>query len=333
MQKKSVTLKTIAEELNLSVTAVSRALKDGGNISDRTKERVRQAVQRLNYQPNAIAESLRCSRTKTLGLVISDSSLSFFGMLIEGIEGVASQSGYNIILSHAGGNRLREMEAVRSLAGKRIDGLLLAASTLTAPHYREFLESFGIPYMFLVRSPDYPADYIINDNCYGVYEMMKYLIHTGSRKIYLINVSSEISSSRYRRKGYEDALREEGIAADETWICEAAPTMEAGYQAMKAIFARDAAADAVYCGCDLIAIGVMECIFERGLRVPQDVRVASYDDIEFAAYLKVPLTTVRQPKFMIGELGARMMIDKLSGESGKPIHIVLKPELILRQST
>lgn len=333
MKKKTVTLKTVAEDLDLSVTAVSRALRDDKNISSETKEKVKEAVKRLNYQPNAIAESLRVNKTRTLGLVISDGSLSFFGSLIEGIEGVASEKGYNIILSHANGNWKREMEAVNILASKRIDGLFLAASTLTAPEHKAFLDSFGIPYMFLVRNPDYPADYVVNDNYFGVYEMMNYLIKTGSSRIHLLNVSNEISTSRYRRKGYEDALKNAGIPVDPTLIHSALPTVEAGYATMKAILAEDKNVHAVYCGCDMIAIGVMECIMECGLKIPEDIRIASYDDIEFAAYLMVPLTTVRQPRYKIGEFGAMMMIDKLNGNDHGPIHIVIKPELVLRKST
>ncbi len=338
MKKKPVTLKTIAKELDLSVTAVSRALRDGDNISEETKNRVKQAVERLNYQPNLIAKSLRINKTKTIGLVISDSSLSFFASLIEGVEKKAKEKGYNIILSNANCDVKNEMEAVQLLAGKRVDGILLAASMLTSKKYKSFLDAIGIPYIYLVRKPEYEkADYIINDNYYGVYEIINYLIKTGSSRIHFINVSNEITTSKYREKGYEEALKNAGIPYNPDLIHNVPPTIEGGYSAMESILKHDKHVNTVYCGCDMIAIGVMEKILENGLRIPDDIRVASYDDIEFAAYLRVPLTTVRQPRRKIGELGAKMLTEKIESsinESGHDtIHIVLKPEIVIRRST
>ena len=334
--KKAVTLKSIAEELNISITAVSKALRGEGSISKELTSKIKKLAEDMNYQPNSIASSLRTRRTKTLGLVISDSTFSLFASMIEGIEKTASEMGYSIILCNAHSSVEKEKEAVRTLVNKRIDGLLLAASLLTSRKDKEFLDSFEIPYLFLVRKCDYDeGDYVANDNFEGTFQMIDYLIRTGSKKIYFINISSTITTFRERLDGYRQALSSNSIPYSEEIVSNVKPTFEEGYHAMSTLFAREGRENVhtVFCGCDMIAVGVMERILEEGLRIPEDIRVASYDDIEFAAHLRVPLTTVRQPTYKIGKLGAEKLIEKISSESDAPINMVIKPELVLRQST
>lgn len=334
MPKKVVTLKNIAEELGLSITAVSKALRGEGGIGAETVERIKETAKRMNYLPNSVAKSLRTNTTKTLGLIVSDSSFSFFTPVIEGVEKSASEYGYNIILCNAYSNVDKEKEAVRILANKRVDGLVLAASMLNSEEHREFLESFGIPYVFVIRkSETNENDYVINDNAYGSFQMIDYLIKTGSKRICFINIYEKISSYSDRMVGYQKALEENGVDFDEALLYGAKPTVEDGYAAMHRILEAKNKVDAVFCGCDVIAIGAMEAIIEAGLKIPEDIRVAGYDDIEYAAYLRVPLTTVRQPKYKIGKMGTEVLIDKIQGKFEERQNIVLRPDLVLRHST
>jgi DNA-binding LacI/PurR family transcriptional regulator len=334
--KKTVTLKSIAEELNISITAVSKALRGEGSISKELTSKIRKLAEDMNYQPNSIASSLRTRRTKTLGLVISDSTFSFFASMMEGIEKTASEMGYSIILCNAHSSVEKEKEAVRTLVNKRIDGLLLAASMLTSRKDKEFLDSFEIPYLFLVRKCEYDdGDYVVNDNYEGTFQMIDYLIKTGSKKIYFINISNTITTFRERMEGYRAALSTNNIPYNEEIVSNVKPTFEEGYHAMSALLAKEGKGNihTVFCGCDMIAVGAMERILEEGLIIPEDIRVASYDDIEFAAHLRVALTTVRQPTYKIGKLGAEKLIEKITNESEMHINMVIKPELVLRQST
>ncbi len=334
MPKKVVTLKNIAEELGLSITAVSKALRGEGGIGKETVERIKQTAKRMNYLPNSVAKSLRTNTTKTLGLIVSDSSFSFFTPVIEGVEKSASEYGYNIILCNAYSNVDKEKEAVRILANKRVDGLILAASMLNGEEHREFLESFGIPYVFVIRKSETDEnDYVINDNAYGSFQIVDYLIKTGSKRICFINIYEKIASYSDRMTGYKKALEENGIVYNDRLLYGAKPTVEDGYAAMNRILASGDAVDAVFCGCDVIAIGAMEAIIEAGLRIPEDIRVAGYDDIEYAAYLRVPLTTVRQPKYKIGKMGTEVLIDKIQEKFEDRQNIVLRPDLVLRHST
>lgn len=334
IQKKPVTLKTISQKLNISAMAVSKALRDDASISPETRAKVKQLAEELNYRPNAIAQSLRSSETKTLGLVIADSSLSLFAPVIGGVEEKAKELGYNIILSNARSSIENEMEAVRTLVEKRIDGLLLAASTLTSPKYKDFLDSFGIPYVFLMRRCEYEdGNYVISENIAPVSQMINYMIQTGSKKIHFINISDEIVTARDREKGYRQALENSGIDFDPKIVFNVKPQIDAGFHKMSEILEKDDDVSAVFCGCDMIAVGVMESILEHGLKIPEDIRVASHDDIEFAPYLRVPLTTVRTAKEDIGRLGAELLIEKITKHKDLHIRRELKSELVLRQST
>ena len=334
--KKTVTMKTIAEKLGVSVTAVSKAMRGEGSISQELTDKVKKTAKELNYQPNSIASSLRTQRTQTLGLLISDSTLSLFAPLIDGIEKTASEMGYNIILCNAHSSVEKEKEAVRTLVNKRIDGLFLAASLLTSKRDKAFLDALEIPYMFLVRRCEWDkGDFVVNDNTEGTYQMIDYLVKTGSEKIFFINISNTITTYRERLQGYKNALEANKIRYDDTIVSNVKPTYEEGYHAMNKILMKEGVGNvrAVFCGCDMIAVGAMERILEGGLHIPGDIRLASYDDIEFAAHLRVPLTTVRQPTYKIGRLGAEKMIEKIKNQSKSRVNMVIKPELVLRQST
>ncbi len=334
MSKKVVTLKTIAEELNLSITAVSKALRGEKGIGKETVQKVKETAKKMNYQPNSVAKSLRTNMTKTLGLIVSDSSFLFFNPVIEGVEKSASEFGYNIILCNANSNVDKEKEAVRVLANKRVDGIILAASMLNDQEHAEYLDSFGIPYIFAVRKSETDkCDYVINDNENGSFQMVDYLAKTGSSRICFINIYEKISSYSGRMMGYRKALLQNNLPICEDIIFTAKPTVEDGYASMKRIIAAKKDIDAVFCGCDVIAIGVMEAILEAGLKIPTDIRVAGYDDIEYAAYLRVPLTTVRQPKYKMGKMATEVLIDKIQNKYEGWQNIVLWPDLVLRQST
>ena len=331
---KITTLKDIAEHVGLSAQAVSIALNDKGGMSEKTVARVKEAARRLNYTPNIIAKSLRLSRTKTIGVIVSDSSHSFFAKVVKAIEDTATINGYNIILCNTNQSYDTEKRAVNVLINKRIDGLILAASMLTKKEDIDYLKSFGVPFVFLIRrNESEEADYVINDNILGAYNMVNYLIKSGSDRIHFLNLYEESPSGKDRLQGYEKALKEHGIPFRPDLVSNIKPSIEEGYIAMRRLLDKDEDIRTVFCGCDIIGIGVMEAILEKGLRIPENIRVAAYDDIDFAAYLRVPLTTVHQPKEMIGSKGTELLIAKINAGNGEPQHLILKPELIIRQST
>lgn len=331
---RTATLKDVAKEVGLSAMAVSKALNGKGGVSQETMDRIKEAAKRLNYTPNVVAKSLRLNSTKTIGVVVSDSSHSFFAKVVKGIEETASTHGYNIILCNTDQDYEKEKKAIQVLFNKRIDGLILAASMLTKKEDVAFLKSFGVPFVFLIRrSESEEVDYVINDNILGSYQMVNYLIRSGNRNIHFINLYEESPSGMDRLIGYRKALEENNISFDPHLVSNVKPAIEDGYTAMRQLLDKGEDVKTVFCGCDVIGIGVMEAILEKRLKIPEDIKVAAYDDIDFAAYLRVPLTTVRQPKYSIGCKGTELLIDKIKNKSEEAQHLILKPELVIRQST
>jgi DNA-binding LacI/PurR family transcriptional regulator len=329
----AVTLKDIAKEVGVSAMAVSKALNGKGGVSAATEKKIQEAVKRLGYRPNIIAKSLRLANTKTLGVVVSDSSHSFFASVIKGIEETAAREGYSIILCNTDQDHDKEKKAISVLINKRIDGMLLAASMLTRVEDADYLKRFGIPFVFVIRrSESDDVDYVINDNVTGAYLMTSHLISNGSQRIYFINLYKGSPSGEDRLIGYKKALKENNIQYSPELIQNVKPQIEEGYLAMKKLLAEEDDVSTVFCGCDVIAIGAIEAILETGRRVPEDIRVGAYDDIDFAAYLKVPLTTIKQPKYLLGEKATELLIEKIKTKNSVSKHIILDPELIVRRS-
>lgn len=236
---KTTTLKDVAKELGLSAMAVSKALNGKGGVSHETMDRIKDAVERLNYTPNVVAKSLRLNSTKTIGVVVSDSSHSFFAKVVKGIEETASGYGYNIILCNTDQNYEKEKKAIQVLFNKRIDGLILAASMLTKKEDVAFLRSFGIPFVFLIRrSESEEVDYVINDNTLGSYQMVDYLIKAGSSAIHFINLYEESPSGADRLVGYRKALEENGLPFDPKLVTNIKPTIEDGLSTMRQLLNR-----------------------------------------------------------------------------------------------
>ena len=334
MQRKNTTLKDIALEAGVSTTAVSKVLNNRGGISKDTENRIREIAKRLNYSPNIVAKSLKVNRTKTIGFVVSDSSHSFFGSVIKGAEERAANFGYNIILTNTNRSRQNEKKAISILLGKRIDGLLLASSMLTKGEDIAYLDSLNIPYAFLIRrSEDKKAPFVGNDNVDGAYNIVSYLLQTGSKEIYFLNMTKESTSSIARLKGYRRALDEYGIKFNQELVYNSQPDISEGYSTVRSIFESGKTIKALFCGCDILSIGAMEAILENNLRIPEDVRVCGYDDIEFAAYLRRPLTTIHQPKEIIGVKGIELLINRIENKDDKQNIFILKSELVVRQST
>lgn len=331
--KKAATLKDIASELGISANTVSKAINKKSGVSDKTVKIVMETAARLKYVPNSVAKSLRSSSTKTLGVVVSDSSHFVFSNIIKGIEEKASNMGYSIILCNTGQDHEREKKAVELLAGKRIDGMILAATMLTETMDIEYIKSFNIPFVFLMRrSEGYDVDHVINDNIMGEYHITDHFIRQGHQKIHFLNLSNSRQIADDRLKGFKKAFVENDLEPDMSIIYNIEPYKKDGYNAMKEILEKHNNIEAVVCGCDLIAIGAIEAILENGLRVPEDIKVAGYDDIDLAADLRVPLTTVRQPKYEIGSKGAELLINKIMYKIDDTKHVVLKPELVVRSS-
>jgi DNA-binding LacI/PurR family transcriptional regulator len=329
---KPVTIKDLAEKAGVSAMSVSNALNNRGKLSEETKRHIIKIARELNYMPNLVAKSLRKAQTRTIGVIMSDSSQYVFSKLLLGIEQEASKTGYSILLANTDQKKDLEIKAIDLLVSKRIDGLLIAAPLAVGEGDIERLKSLKVPFVFLMRTSGFEGvEFVTNDNLQGGYIGMKHLYETGERNFGFLPINSP--SGRRRMEGCEKFLLEKNIFIKKYPAESSRPQIGDGYAAMKRLLARGFRSGAVCCGCDLIAVGALKAIFEVNLSVPEDFRLIGYDDFDMAPYLRVPLTTIRQPTYQIGVEGFHLLINRLN-QPDSPYHkIILEPELIIRNST
>jgi len=333
----SVTMRDIAELAGVSLITVSRALNNKPDVNKETRARILAIAQELSYTPNVLARALVSGNSETLGVVVSDNANPFCAAQIRGIEETARAGGYGVILCNASESYDLELEAIRMLREKRVDGILITP-VQPESHYIQRLKEDGIPFVLLNRHMDDPdIDCVLNDNFQGAYEATKHLVELGHRRIVHITCEHHVSSVRERLAGYRQALEEAGIPYDPHLVFYTDMTLEGGYCQAKAVMERvSPRPTAVFTFDDLMAIGVLKALREMGIRVPDDVALVGYDDIEVAPFVEPPLTTVAQQAYEIGQRGTQILLERLQwpeDEEWKPYRVVFKPELKVRGST
>lgn len=328
------TIKDIAKKANVSINTVSRALNGKDDVKVQTRERILNIAKKINYTPNYLAKSLVIKQTKTLGVIVTDNANPFYATMIKGIEDFACQRGYNIILCNTDEDTNRELKALQLLSEKRVDGILITPTRSTKKSILDF-KRLNIPFILLNRFSDIDdIDYVKTDHVYGAQLAVNRLLEIGRKRIAYIGGPAKISSVAERLEGSRKAMKQKGLSPRKLIIEHANLKMEDGYSAMKNLLNSEITPDGVFVYSDLMAIGAMNAIKEAGLKIPDDIAVVGYDDIEFASYLEIPLTTIRQARYEIGNKSAAIIIDKLENKKEKHLtrHIVLTPELIIRKS-
>ncbi|HEY0068466.1 MAG TPA: LacI family DNA-binding transcriptional regulator [Chloroflexia bacterium] len=331
----STTLEEIARYAGVSRSTVSRVMNDHPNVDQETRARVRSVAESLNYQPNVAARSLAAGRTHILGLVIpmGVSALftdPYFPLLIQGIASACNANEHSVMLWLAEPEYERRM--IRQvLQGGLIDGVILASALLDDPML-EALRKRGLPFILVGRLPtDNEVSYVDVDNVNSAREIVAYLLRLGHRRVATISGPSNMIAGADRLQGYLLALRNRAITPDPALIVEADFTEEGGYIAMQRLVPH--APEAVFVASDAMAVGALRALREAGLRVPEDIAIAGFDDIPFAARTDPPLTTVRQPIQRMGALAAETLIDMISHPQPQPRRIILPTELAIRESS
>mgnify|MGYP005836940369 CR=1 FL=1 len=332
-----VTMRDIARRAGVSVITVSRALNNRPDVSKATRARILAIAQECNYAPNVLARALASGDSKTLGLIVADSANPFYAKIIRGVEDTASSQGYGVILCNTNEDPDHELRAHQLLREKRVDGVLTTSIRSGSAPLRRLQEE-GIPFVLLNRYlDDLDADCVLNDNRQGAYEATAHLCRLGHRRIAHLTGSDQISSVRERLAGYRQALKEHDIPYDERLVLRCDLRLEGGYQCVKASMADPGPRPtAIFTYSDLLAIGTLKALRELRLRVPGDVALVGYDDIEFAAFVDPPLTTAAQFMYEIGQTGAQILLERIRGpeeELRTPRRVVFRPELRIRASS
>ncbi|EMR02190.1 HTH-type transcriptional repressor CytR [Cesiribacter andamanensis AMV16] len=338
MKSSQITIKDIARALKISPSTVSRALKDHPDISPATKLAVRELAQELDYQPNSVALSLRKSRTHTLGVVIPQIVHHFFSTVIAGIEDVANDAGYQVIICQSNESYEREVQSVQALLGSRVDGMLVsvAQDTQEVRHFQNLINK-GMPLVFFDRMVEgLEASSVVVDDFGGAYRATEHLIRQGRKKIAHLAGPENLMISSSRQKGYRQALEDFGFRMQPDLVITAGLTIEEGSEAMRKLLNSGQRPDAIFAANDPLAIGALKFLKTQGISVPEDVAIIGFSDEPITSLIDPPLTTVAQPGYEMGKLATHMLLQQIELKDEEEPELQrkeLRTELVIRQST
>lgn len=323
------TVKEIAAIANVSVATVSRALQRPEVVSEETRRRIHEVVKRLGYTPNAMARNLRTARTRLVVALLPDIANPFFSEVIRGIEQVAYENGYSVLLGETQSSLVREQSYADMVAARQADGII------TMFHRVPPIPVEGrLP---VVNACEYVKDSSISsvyvDNVAAASAAVDYLVTLGHRDIAFVAGPATSPICVDREQGYRLALQRADIPANPALLAVGDFSIEAGERAVELLLSQGQSFSAVFCSNDEMAIGAMRALLSRGLRIPEDVSVVGFDDIRFSRYTSPALTTVSQPKTALGREAMTMLIEILNDPEVPPRKRVLSAELVVRGST
>ncbi len=340
-RKLSVTLKDIARELNISVNAVSRALRNMPDIGKDTTVLVQETAKRLGYRKNLAASYLKTSKSMTLGIVIPDICNPVFSYIYKGIEKVCSETNYALMLGNSNENPQEEKAMISNMIAHGVDGVFVVPSNSSTSRYTA-LQNAGIPYIFLQRrAKRAESSFVHTNDCIGGYLAAKHLYELGHRRFLLVFPTMEISSAKERYEGFVRYLSKMGLDESAVSVLECDSTRIDGYNAMSEWLKNEdfkkKGITAVFCFSDYVAYGVYSAISERGYNVPKDLSLIGYDNNEYSDIISPSLTTVDILPYEIGNNAARIMLDMIKaraeGKEKKIVEFEIPPTLIDRKST
>ena len=327
------TVKDVAKRAGVSAMTVSRVLNRTGAVSETTRLRVMDAARELHYYGNSVARSLRINETRTIGVVLSDSSEMVLSSVLRSIQDEVGEQGYTVITANTDRRKDRERYAVETLLKKHIDGLILVAPLSFDHDDIRWLKGLGIPFVMLMRScDDETVDSVMNDNVQGGYAAGRYLCGIGCRRFAFLPLRDSLSSQA-RMQGFCQAMSEMHVPVEGCLKLEVTQDAESGYEDGLELAGQIGRFDAVFCGCDTVAMGFMRALADRGIRIPEDICVMGYDDIGICKYMVTPLTTIAQPFEQIGKSGAKLLLERIQNPEEASKKIMYEGELVVRRST
>ncbi|TWI03690.1 transcriptional regulator, LacI family [Luteimonas cucumeris] len=328
----NVTIKDVARAANVSVATVSRALNGHHNVAEAVRLRVIRVASELRYSPHAAARSLSSRRTHTIGVILPDLYGEFFSELMRGVDQVARERGFHLLVSSYHGNPEEQGAALRAMRG-RVDGLLLMSPYIgDSGHLTDNLSPTQPTVLMNTHLPDAGLASLSVDSYGGAVAMMRHLVECGRQRIAFIAGPEDNFDARERQRGYVDALGEL-LPSSTPWVLPGDFNEASGHAAGRQLAAAEEQPDAVFAANDMMALGCLSSFKQAGIQVPQQIALAGFDDIPLSRYVQPSLTTVR---VNIAELGGQAMStlsDAIAADGAAPIPISLQPELIVREST
>jgi LacI family transcriptional regulator len=329
---KAASIYDVARESKVSVFTVSAVINNKSHVGKKLRERVEEAIQRLNYRPNLVARSLAKQRTHTIGMIVSDIANPFFPMVVRGAEDAAQRQGYNLLLCNSDDTLEKEETQIELLLSKRVDGILLtkAAGDLS-PVLRQMIKQVDIPFVLVMRTyPKLTKDAVVSDDYKGAYDAVSHLARAGCRRIGLVSGPLKISNAIARMQGFRDALESQGLPLEKNLMIEGDYRIESGFRAGHALLSHQP--DGIYVANHLMTIGLLQAAEEMGLKCPDDFGLVSFDDYPWLGVFHPKLTTVELPKHQLGSEAVELLIRRIGGSDEKAVVRKLQPELRIRES-
>ena len=327
-----VTGKDVAKLAGVSTTTVSRVLNNHPYVTDETRSKVLWAMEQLGYQPSRVARRLRMQVTQILGLIISDIANPFFTSVVRGIEDVAYANQYSLFLCNSNEDPTKETLYIDVLQAERVAGIIVSPADENSTSCEPLLRN-GVPIVAMDRRlRQFDVDTVLVDNVKGAYQATSHLICLGHRRIGLIGQPSRITTGRERREGYEKALSGDGLELDQRLIKIGDCRQDSGYRRACELLEMDDPPTAIFAANNLMTLGALNAIHEKGLNIPQDVAIVGFDDMPWAPSLAPPLTAVAQPTYELGRTAADLLLQRIADKDREIVEMTLEPTLIIRDS-
>lgn len=337
MRKKEITIYDLANELNISSSTVSRALKDDPVISKKTRKKIFELAEKMGYRSNHFARNLRKQETNTIGFMVHELRSNFINAVLTGVEKITTAAGYDLIIAHSSESYKKEAANAQNLFHKRVDGLIASLSfdTKNLDHFRPFMDK-GVPVIFFDRvEKSIDTAVVVIDNYKCGYQATQHLIQQGCQRI--VHVTSSLARNVYseRYRGYRDALFDNGIPFDETLLIINDLSEKAGIESARQILGSDIMPDGAFITNDFVAAICMRTLKENNVSIPDDIAIVGFNNDAIGNLIEPALTTINYPGKEMGEIAARSLIDHIKGISN--IHkintIIISSELIVRKSS
>jgi DNA-binding LacI/PurR family transcriptional regulator len=330
-----VTIKDIAKALGISASTVSRALKDHPDISRDTKDAVNELAKRLHYKPNAVALSLKNSKTNTIGVIIPELVHYFFSSVISGIEDVAYDAGYNVMICQSNEKYEREIINAQALLSNRVEGALISISKQTKDYaHLLMVEESGIPIVFFDRVPDgFDSDSVVIDDKKAAFNAVCHLIESGCRRIAHLAAPESLGIGKYRHEGYKEALTKYNLPYLEEYVI-VADSFDLASIATRKLIQLPSPPDGIFAVNDLTAVGVMKTLQKMGIAIPDKVAIMGFSAGSYSDITTPTLSSVDQHGYQMGIKAATVLLERIeSKRTGKGETFYIDTNLVIREST
>ncbi|HDH9217727.1 TPA: ribose operon transcriptional repressor RbsR [Escherichia coli] len=327
------TMKDVARLAGVSTSTVSHVINNNRYVSEGIRKKVNDAIESLNYAPSALARSLKMNCTHTIGMLVTTSNNPFYAEVVRGVERSCYERGYSLILCNTEGDYERMDSSLETLLQKRVDGLLLMCTESRAPSSEVLSRYPRLPMVMMDWSPfEYGGDIIQDNSLLGGEMATQYLIDKGFTEIACIAGPQDKLPAKYRLQGYYNAMQKAGLPIREEFVLISDFEFAGGLTAMQKLLSLAKLPQAVFTCNDAMAVGAYQAMYQKGLRVPEDISVMGYDDIDLASYMIPPLSTIHQPKDELGKLAVNQLLHRMENIDAKANVLVLTPKLIERGS-